>query len=321
MLYQGEDVPSHSKGIFNEEWVDRLYRGIKRNTTKQFRFVCYVDKPYEFTEPVEQIPFKLPYKNMFSLLEPFGDDLGKVLFVGLDTIITGNIDHLFELEGFWMLRDPYFPERDCSGVMVFSHQPTLWQYILDNHDRLAYENTMFGMPSDMIFLDKVKHQTLEGPDNGIFSYKVHIKEKPCLVDNSCIVYFHGKEKPHELSDEWVRRHWGERFKFELSTTDELNNDREVMLSQFAENIKRTDLKWFDGEGKQSRSVIIVGGGPSLQDNLPKLQFLKKYGDIFALNGTHDFLIERGIVPDYLVLLDSRPENVTFVQSPIRKSSI
>lgn len=312
VLYQGEDVPGHSKGIFDEEWVNRLYRGIKRNTTKNFRFVCYVDQEYEFSEPIEQRPFKLPYKNMFSLLEPFQCD-EKVIFMGLDTIITGNIDYLFDLNGFWMLRDPYFPERDCSGVMVFDPQPELWDFILGNHERLAKEHTMFGLPSDMIFLDKVNHATLKGPENGIYSYKVHIKGKP-LPTNCNIVYFHGREKPHELTEDWVKEHWGESHKIEYA--DSLNNDRQVMLDQFRENLKR-DLPWFD-ETNTKRSALIVGGGPSLQDVLPKLRFHRKYGDIFALNGTHDFLIERGIVPDYHVLLDSRPENVCFVQKPHKK---
>jgi hypothetical protein len=71
VLYQGEDVPSYSLGIFTPEWVDRLYRGIKRNTTRDFRFVCFVDRDYEFSEPVEAKKLELPYRNMFSLLEPF----------------------------------------------------------------------------------------------------------------------------------------------------------------------------------------------------------------------------------------------------------
>ena len=99
VLYQGQDVPAHSLGIFTPEWVDRLYRGIKRNTTRPFRFVCFVDREYEFKEPIESIPLKLPYRNMFSLLEPFSEDLGQVLFMGLDTIITGNIDHLMDYRG------------------------------------------------------------------------------------------------------------------------------------------------------------------------------------------------------------------------------
>lgn len=311
VLYQGEDVPSHSKGIFDAEWVDRLYRGIKRNTTREFRFVCYSDKEYQFNEPVERRPFRLPYKNMFSLLEPFQSD-EKTIFMGLDTIITGNIDFLFDMDGFWMLQDPYFPDRDCSGVMVFDPQPELWSFIESNHERLASENKMFGVPSDMIFLDKVKHKTLDGPKHGIYSYKVHARSG--LPKDARIVYFHGKEKPHEVNEDWVKEHWG---KHKVGFQDTLNNDRTVMLEQFRENLKR-DLPWFDETVSGRCPALIVGGGPSLQESLPKLRFLKQYGDLFALNGTHDFLVERGIVPNYHVLLDSRPENAGFVKRPKKK---
>ena len=312
VLYQGENVPEHSKGIFDEEWVDRLYRGVKRNTTREFRFVCYSDKEYNFREPVERKELRLPHRNMFSLLEPFRSD-ERTIFMGLDTIITGNIDFLFDMEGFWMLRDPYFPERDCSGVMVFDPQPELWEFIEENHERLASENKMFGHPSDMIFLDKVKHKTINGPEFGIYSYKVHARAG--LPNDARIVYFHGKEKPHELDEDWVREHWGHSHKAVFS--EALNNDRQIMLDQFRENLK-LDVPWFDETISRLCPALIVGGGPSLQESLTKLRFLKQYGDIFALNGTHDFLVERGIIPNYHVLLDSRSENSGFVQRPKKK---
>lgn len=313
VLYQGEDVPEHSKGIFDAEWVDRLYRGIKRNTTRDFRFVCYSDQEYPFKEPIERRPFRLPYKNMFSLLEPF-QSTERTIFMGLDTIITGNIDFLFDLEGFWMLRDPYFPERDCSGVMVFDPQPELWEFIEGNHERLANENRMFGHPSDMIFLDKVSHKTIEGPERGIYSYKVHVRDSG-LPKDAKIVYFHGREKPHELSEPWVIEHWGHGRK--ISYSDSLNNDRKVMLEQVRQNLER-DLPWFAEQNIPRCAALIVGGGPSLKESLTKLRFLKQFADIFALNGAHDYLIERGIVPNYHVLLDSRPANVDFVKRPKKR---
>ena len=34
-----------------------------------------------------------------------------------------------------------------------------------------------------------------------------------------------------------------------------------------------------------------------------------------MNGTHDYLIGKGIIPKYCVLLDARPENVRFIEKP------
>lgn len=317
VLYQGEDVPAHSLGIFTPEWVDRLYRGIKRNTTRPFRFVCFVDREYEFTEPVESIPFKMPYRNMFSLLEPFGEDLGRVLFMGLDTIITGNIDHLMDYRGpFAMLKDPWF-DRPCSGVMAFPYSPEIWDNFVANHEQAAKEATMFGLPSDMIWLADVPHVLLDdiGLAKGIYSYKAHIKPNPGLLDDSCIVYFHGAEKPHELDHAWVREHWGGPVLVPIQWIEGLNNDPAVMLEQYRENLKR-DIPFLAPRNVHKDTMLLVGGGPSLRDTLAKLRFHQaRGGHIYALNGTHDYLIDRGIVPDYHVLLDSRPDNTCFVQRP------
>lgn len=313
VLYQGEDVPAHSLGIFTPEWVDRLYRGVKRNTTREFRFVCFVDRDdYEFHEPIETKKLVMPYRNMFSLLEPFREDLGHVVFMGLDTIITGNIDSLFDYRGpFTMLKDPYY-DRPCSGVMMFPHTPEVWDAFTQAHERHAQEQTMFGYPSDMIFLATVPHEVIDGPDWGIYSYKAHIKKNPALLEKSCIIYFHGKEKPHELKADWIEKHWGPPL---LQFVTGLNTPMETMIRQAEENLSR-DLPMFMECPANLNEALIVGGGPSLQHNLPNLRMRRDRGGIiFALNGTHDWLIDRGIVPDFHVMLDARQENVQFVRRP------
>jgi hypothetical protein len=54
----------------------------------------------------------------------------------------------------------------------------------------------------------------------------------------------------------------------------------------------------------------------LPESLLEIQAMKSFGhEIWALNNVHDWLIERGIIPDVCVLLDAREENVKFVQKP------
>lgn len=338
VLYQGEDVPAHSLGIFTPEWVDRLYRGIKRNTTREFRFVCFVDRDdYEFHEPIETKKLVMPYRNMFSLLEPFREDMGRVVFMGLDTIIVGNIDWLLDYRGpFAMLQDPYF-DRPCSGVMAFPYTPQVWEAFVAEHDKHARKHTMFGFPSDMIFLATVPHVRLQATDTGfgmqdaadlsidtgmdmqpyvrrrrggIYSYKAHCRKG--LPPDACIIYFHGKEKPHELKADWIERHWGPPL---LQFVTGLNTPMETMIRQAEENLSR-DLPMFMECPANLNEALIVGGGPSLQHNLPNLRMRRDRGGIiFALNGTHDWLIDRGIVPDFHVMLDARQENVQFVRRP------
>jgi hypothetical protein len=63
-------------------------------------------------------------------------------------------------------------------------------------------------------------------------------------------------------------------------------------------------------------MVIVGGGPSLKNQLPQIRHRKaKKAEVWATNGTHDYLISKGIVPDYMAMLDSREESARFVQKP------
>lgn len=60
-------------------------------------------------------------------------------------------------------------------------------------------------------------------------------------------------------------------------------------------------------------AVLVGGGPSLAGDLDEIRRRALDGQtIFALNGAAHYLIQKGIQPDYCVLLDARPENVRFV---------
>lgn len=57
----------------------------------------------------------------------------------------------------------------------------------------------------------------------------------------------------------------------------------------------------------SREAVICGGGPSLNDELPRLRELARRGvPIYTVNKTHDHLISLGITPYAQVLLDPNP---------------
>ena len=97
----------------------------------------------------------------------------------------------------------------------------------------------------------------------------------------------------------------------------LNTAADVMVAQAERNLQR-DLPLFIEQGEHNLHVCIVGGAPSLADTLPALRFHKARGHLVAaLNGTHDWLIARGIVPDMHVMLDARQANVEFVRHPQR----
>ena len=94
----------------------------------------------------------------------------------------------------------------------------------------------------------------------------------------------------------------------------------VMLGNVKLSCKR-QLSWFDFDAESNEeSICIVGGAPSLDDSFPQLKARYQNGaQVWSMNGTYDWLIERGIVPDGHVMLDARPENVRFVQHPRKET--
>jgi uncharacterized Rossmann fold enzyme len=91
-----------------------------------------------------------------------------------------------------------------------------------------------------------------------------------------------------------------------------NMKPEALLEHVRINAAR-DLPWVEPEEAHRGHAVLIGGGPSLEETIPEIRMRAAGGQaIFALNGTARYLIEKGIWPDYGVILDPRPENADFV---------
>ena len=65
---------------------------------------------------------------------------------------------------------------------------------------------------------------------------------------------------------------------------------------------------------QTDRIVLVGGGPSLEDTFDELRDLYFQGaKVVTVNGSYAWCLERNIRPSAHVLLDARPENARFVQ--------
>lgn len=74
-----------------------------------------------------------------------------------------------------------------------------------------------------------------------------------------------------------------------------------------------DVPWLQQVPAHNGRVVIVAGGPSLSGCAYQLKKLAEQGwAIIAVNNTAQWLLERGIVPTYHVILDARPELTRFL---------
>jgi hypothetical protein len=196
VFFQGKDVNARSK-CFTEEWVEKLYRGINRNL-EDFRFICLTDKKYNFIEDIIQVPLEHNLHAYMPIMEIFKHDFGRVLFMGLDSVITGSLEDLASYQGdFAMIRDPNHPNKGASGVMSFPYRPDIWEKFITSGTSERY---------DQRFLHEIPHKYLDDYFPGqLASYKCHIKTNE--INDERIIYFHGAEKPHEVEENFIKENW------------------------------------------------------------------------------------------------------------------
>lgn len=190
-----------SGGDFDEDYVFALRRGVAEHLTLPHKFVCYTDLP------IPGMSIKLLTENLdgwFSKFEIFRE-LGPVLYLDLDTIITGDITPLANSiinggEAFWML-EAFHPLRKwASGIMGWTGD---WNWLVSHCKRYA---GLYRMDQDCIakaLVENGKVPYVIGRDlNKIYSYKHHCMEG--LPEDARVVCFHGKPRPKEVDESWVK---------------------------------------------------------------------------------------------------------------------
>lgn len=187
---------------YDESWVDKLYRGFKANLTRPFEFTCWTDMPRQFDRGVSQAWIK-GAPGYASLMQPFRLNRAMIL-VGLDTIIVGNCDHLadycLKAEKVAVPRDPFYPETVCNGVVLVpeGHRGELYDEF-DGGNDMEWFRKLYAKERVNVIDDLWPGQ--------VVSFKGDIA-KNGLSEDTRIVYFHGKYKPHELGHiGWIKRAW------------------------------------------------------------------------------------------------------------------
>ena len=207
-------LPDYSaRAGYSAEWVDKLARAIRRNTTLDHQIICLVDQDYDFQEPVEKIPLITKETGWGCVMETFRPEIGtdQRFVIGLDTIITGDLNQILSWRGqCGLLTDPYHRETLCNGVGSF--HPDFcewiwkaWQRRNEYGERIFYN----GRVSEMAFLrllaaDAVRLDELFPAE--IQSYKVEWRKTPAMREQAKIVYFHGNPKPPNIEPELLQ-HW------------------------------------------------------------------------------------------------------------------
>ncbi len=210
------NVVLKSGGVYDVDYVHKMYNMVKRNLTVPFNFNCLTDfKNDEFDPNIQVIQLQNSFKGWWSKVELFRIDLFKDsnnFFLDLDTVIVNNIDFIFEKRiGFAALRDFNRYDNFGSGLMVWysNEQYPIYTKFLRNY-RHIMDSYRFG---DQEWIEENIKEKVFLQDlfpKKIISYKKHYltyKHKEDLLSQTSIVCFHGQPKPNNCNDNLIQKHW------------------------------------------------------------------------------------------------------------------
>jgi hypothetical protein len=215
---------------FPASYVNKLYGMVVRNTTLDFRFVCFTDDKNGIREEVEvqdlptlSLPKNIPergWKKLSVFKEDFGGLTGKTLFLDLDVVIVDNIDEFFRTSGdFLIAHDKKNPNKLEGNSSVFRFEigkfASILQYFENNFEKVKSEvrHEQAYLSREVHKLGKLKFWN----DDWVPSFKyrccpnllVSAFIAPKIPTGAKIIIFHGLPNPPEaikgISGKWYRK--------------------------------------------------------------------------------------------------------------------
>jgi hypothetical protein len=223
---------------YGPEYVNRLYAGVRRNTTLEFKFLCFTDDAQGIIPAVEThaLPCSSDLDSWWNKLYLFSRDLpidhgDTVFYVDLDTLVVDNIDHIltFQPNKLVALRDFYHGIAKSaglvgSGLMSWPHgmYDHVWRQFIADPQAVIQQARPHGDQwwVERSIPDRLFWQDLF-PDH-VVSFKLHCRKG--LPTNAKIVCYHGRPSIPESATQtnsvdkwtiaaqpWVMIHWRDRI--------------------------------------------------------------------------------------------------------------
>lgn len=294
------------------EYVNRLYNGVWNHLVRPFRFVCFTDDPTGFDKGVIVRPMGPDWNWNLRKMWAYSPDAGlagRVLLLDLDTLVTGSLSDIADYGGpFCDVEDFYEGQRLHGGAVVSFEAGSqiaarLWTPVVNQYEAINAAVNGSERYYYRMIMDQAGDRWQDILPGQVVSSKVHCADG--IPDNARLVCFHGVPRPHDV--DWDPTVRGIEF---------VNNQNPVSEEQICANIEAAlarglpEIGWQRPAIEDAR-VAIVGGAPSLKRTWPELVTFP--GSVMALNNAHRFLVDQGVTPDYVALVDPRPDCARFVE--------
>lgn len=219
---------------YGPEYVNRLYKAVKRHTNINIRFWCFTDDPIGIVPEVrtEPLRYSTQLESWWNKLSLFGDNLPiargeRVFYVDLDTLVVSDIDELITCAypNIVVLQDFYYgmartAGKVGSGLMSWRHGDyfNVWNNFIRD-PQAAIESVRPHGDQAWIEQNIGEYKTWqELYPNSVVSFKMHCRRG--LSPGAKIVCYHGKPSIPESAEiftkdwrfrcppqPWVYNHW------------------------------------------------------------------------------------------------------------------
>lgn len=210
------------------EYVNRLYAGVRRNTTVPFEFICFTDDPSGIDPAIAIRPLPVQLPPDWESREPYSanhwalgclqrlpmfrrgmfPDGDQIAFLDLDTVFCGNLDGIFSYRGKFAILEDFYRG---TGSLQFSF--STWE--AGQEASAVYEawkgaGEPYGV-SDQTWIERAipKPDILQSLFPGQF---VSWKADNCrygIPRQAKVIIFHGLPKPHEIKTGRLPALWRE----------------------------------------------------------------------------------------------------------------
>jgi len=202
------------------DYIHRLYNSVLRNTTHPFDFVLNIGplaekRRNEIDPRIRIIQTGLPYwwsGMQFWALSPDGVETDTLLYLDLDVVILGSLDDIIEFPSDQAyMRDGVKTNVSASLLRCGAGWRVFDEYVragMPQWDPLTPPSNRLLPLAAQSILDDPKYGRKYDffPENWVCSYKLKVR-KSGMPDDCRIVVFHGRPKPHECSEPWIKENW------------------------------------------------------------------------------------------------------------------
>tara|TARA_R110000796_G_scaffold118532_1_gene232273 strand:+ start:507 stop:1187 length:681 start_codon:yes stop_codon:yes gene_type:complete len=183
---------------FGPEYVNNLYSSIQRNTTTPFRFHCFTEDSTDLLPDViiQELP-ELGVDGWWNKIYLFNDKLpfeigAPIMFIDLDTLITGNIDHIINYNLKTMIGlENFYRGTFASGLLMWRHgaMSLAWDTFARDPQLQINQTTDGDQEYTAKFLPTATEYFQDLFPNQIYSYKQSCSKG--LPPEARIVCYHG----------------------------------------------------------------------------------------------------------------------------------